>query len=88
MNFLSHLLAPVRGVTGSVPQTVHPVQPQIQGSLNACILLAQLVATTAVGRIGEADEIAHLVSYLSSKGAGFITGELREPSQRQMYMIV
>jgi len=34
-----------------------------------------LVATTAVGRIGETDEIAHLVSYLSSKEAGFITGQ-------------
>ena len=42
------------------------------------VLFAQLIATAAVGRIGETDEIAHLVSYLASKEAGFITGELRE----------
>ncbi|KAI9451788.1 NAD-binding protein [Russula earlei] len=34
-----------------------------------------LLAITAVGRIGEPEEIAHLVSYLASKEAGFITGQ-------------
>jgi hypothetical protein len=29
----------------------------------------------AVGRIGEPEDIAHLVSYLASKEASFITGE-------------
>lgn len=61
---------------GSVPQAVH--FPQLWVSLNACFLFTQLVANAAVGRIGEVDDIAHLVSYLASKEAGFITGELRE----------
>jgi len=34
-----------------------------------------LLARTVVGRIGEPDDIAHLVSYLASKEAGFITGQ-------------
>lgn len=38
----------------------------------------QLLATTPVGRIGDVDDIAHLVSYLASKQAAYITGELRE----------
>jgi len=78
MSFWSRSPDHVLGATGSVPQTDHPAQPQIQALLNACILLAQLIATTAVGRIGETDEVAHLVSYLASKDAGFTTGELRE----------
>lgn len=85
MNFWSQSPDHVRGATGSVPQTDHSAQPQIQGSLNACILPAQLIATTAVGRIGETDEVAHLVSYLASKEAGFITGELRECKPRHIY---
>jgi hypothetical protein len=78
MSFWSRSPDHVRGAMGSVPQTDHPAQPQIQASLNTCILFAQLVATTAVGRIGETEEVAHLVSYLASKEAGFTTGELRE----------
>ncbi|KAI0001176.1 NAD(P)-binding protein [Russula vinacea] len=34
-----------------------------------------LLSATAVGRIGETEDIAHLVSYLVSKEAGFITGQ-------------
>ncbi|KAI0002514.1 NAD(P)-binding protein [Russula compacta] len=34
-----------------------------------------LITSTAVGRIGEPEEVAHLVSHLASKGAGYITGQ-------------
>jgi len=34
-----------------------------------------LLASAPVGRIGDVDEIAHLVSYLASKQAAFITGQ-------------
>ncbi|KAI0300552.1 NAD(P)-binding protein [Multifurca ochricompacta] len=34
-----------------------------------------LIKSSVVGRIGEPEEIAHLVSYLASKEAGFITGQ-------------
>lgn len=37
-----------------------------------------MVASAAVGRIGEVDDIAHFVSYLASKEASFVTGELHE----------
>ena len=76
MTSWSHSPAHARDATGSVSQAIHFRQPWV--SLNACFLFTQLVANAAVGRIGEVDDIAHLVSYLASKEATFITGELRE----------
>ena len=67
--------AHVRDATGLVPSTTSCSCFPTQAPLNACLLVAQLLARTVVGRIGEPDDIAHLVSYLASKEAGFITGE-------------
>lgn len=68
--------ANTRDATGSVLQAIR--FPQSRVSLNACFLFTQLLAGAPVGRIGDVDDIAHLVSYLASKQAAFITGELRE----------
>jgi acetoacetyl-CoA reductase len=36
--------------------------------------LEGIIANIPVGRLGQADEIAHAVSYLASDHAGFVTG--------------
>ena len=38
--------------------------------------IAGLVDETPVGRIGEADDVANVVSFLASRNSGFITGEV------------
>jgi NAD(P)-dependent dehydrogenase (short-subunit alcohol dehydrogenase family) len=78
MTSWSRAPAHVRDATRLVPSTTSSSCFPTQASLNACLLVAQLLARTVVGRIGEPDDIAHLVSYLASKEAGFITGEHRE----------
>jgi 3-oxoacyl-[acyl-carrier protein] reductase len=39
-------------------------------------LRQRYVARTAVGRVGQPADIAHLVSYLVSEGAGFVSGQV------------
>ncbi|MES2252287.1 MAG: acetoacetyl-CoA reductase [Pseudomonadota bacterium] len=39
-------------------------------------VLDKIIATIPVGRLGEADEIAHCVSFLANERSGFITGSV------------
>ena len=42
----------------------------------AAEMMNAVINTSAVGRIGEPEEVAALVSFLASDAAGFITGKL------------
>ena len=64
---------------GSRGITVNAVAPGfIETEMTAAIPLAQreaLLANVAVGRLGSAAEVAAVVRFLASEGAGYITGE-------------
>jgi len=36
----------------------------------------QFLTTVPLGRMGQAEEVAHAVSYLASEGAGYVTGQV------------
>ncbi len=64
---------------GSRGITVNAVAPGfIETEMTAAISEAQreaLLANVAVGRLGSAAEVAYVVRFLASEGAGYITGE-------------
>lgn len=64
---------------GSRGITVNAVAPGfIETEMTAAIAEAQreaLLANVAMGRLGSAEEVASLVRFLASDGAGYITGE-------------
>jgi 3-oxoacyl-[acyl-carrier protein] reductase len=83
INNLTHSLASTLGPRGV---TVNAVAPGwVRTDMNAAVrenadMVKAIEADTALGRFGEASEIAAVVAFLASDGAGWVTGQVIEAS--------